>query len=60
MNVRIACSLRVEMNASVGIKSATSRNVIDVDVAHFNFIVASHVVSNGVNICRSSFILFSN
>ena len=40
----------------MGIESATSRNVIDIDVAvaHVNFvvgIVASNVVSNGVNIC---------
>ena len=41
----------------MGIESATSRNVIDVAVAHVNFvvgIVASNVVSNGVNICYSN------
>ena len=44
----------------MGIESATSRNVIDIDVAvaHVNFVVGivasnvvSNVVSNGVNIC---------
>ena len=46
-----ARSLWVETNASVGIESATSRNVIERAVAHVNFIVgivASNVVSVGV------------
>ena len=50
-----AHSLRIETNASVGIASATSRNVIEgAAVASVNFvmgIVASNVVSNVVNIC---------